>query len=666
MHAVEVTMILLAASIGMVTLLRRFGLPALVGYLAVGILVGPYAGDLAGDSELVSTLAELGVVFLMFSLGLEFNLEKLIALRGFVFGLGPLQVGTTIVVVVAVCMAIPARWLEALLSGPVDWRTAVVLGGAVAMSSTALVSKMLTEARELETDHGRRVFGILLFQDLALIPLLILTPALAGGPEGGDWEVTMLWAAGKAVVLVVALLNLGPPVMRAWFLVVARMRSHEIFTLNVLLAALFFAWVTEQSGLSMELGAFVAGMLIAETDYRLQVEEDIKPFRDLLLGLFFITIGMKLDVAVVVSAWPQVLLLLTLPIVLKFGLVALLVRVCGGDAATAIKSGLWLAQAGEFGFVLLVLATQNGLLPQAGIQPVLAAMLLSILLSPLLIRQADRISLRASGDAWLRRAMQIQQVASQAIAREGHVILCGYGRCGQSLAHVLETEGVQFVALDLDPDRIRQAKSVAESVVFGDATRRETLIAAGVHRAAALVVTTADTPSTLRLLAVVRKLAPNLPVLVRTDTDTDFEALRQAGATEVVPEVSEGSLMLALHALAIVGLSLARVEARARSVREGRYALLRGHFHGRDDAPREAIETTHVRLHPVTVGAGVAADGRPLAEVALGGCRLVAVVRDGIRFPEPSPTLQVRAGDTLVLAGSPEQLRAGEAILTRA
>ncbi len=664
MHALELTLILLGASIFMVSLLRRVGLPTLVGYLAVGALLGPYAGNLAGDSEVVRTLAEFGVVFLMFTLGLEFSVSKLAALRAYVFGLGPAQVGSTIALIVLALLAMPAAWVEQVVPGGVDWRGAIVIGGAVAMSSTALVSKMLADNRELETEHGKRVFGILLFQDLALIPLLILVPAMADG-QGGAWQVELGWALAKAGVLLFLLLKFGPLLMRTWFLRVARARSHEMFTLNVLLATLFFAWLTGKAGLSMELGAFVAGMLISETEYRYQVEEDIKSFRDLLLGLFFITIGMKLNVAVVVAAWPTVLVLLLAPVLLKLVLVTALVHATRGGLATALKTGIWLAQAGEFAFVLLVLALNARILDEVAMQPMLAAMLLSILVSPFLIRQADRIALRVSSQEWMLRSLQLQRIATRTIAHQKHVIVCGYGRSGQSLAHVLEAEGIEFVALDLDPDRVRLATNAGEPVVFGDASRRETLLAAGIHRAAALVVTYADTPATLHLLAVTRELSPTLPVLVRTTSDSDLERLRAAGATEVVPEIVEGSLMLASHALALSGVPLPRVLKRIRSIRDDRYQMLRGYFHGADDRDAENIEETHQRLHTVTVQSDVAAVGMTLSQLPIGSCRVTAMVRSGRRIVDPSPNLDIEVGDTLVLAGTVEQVSSAEANLLR-
>lgn len=663
LSALEVTVMLLAASIAAVMALRRIGMPALVAYLMVGVVLGPFARYWSADGQALHTMAELGVVFLMFTLGLEFNLSKLRSLRRFVFGHGSAQVLATLSLVMLGSALIPVAWWAGTAVAPLDWRSALVLGSALALSSTALVSKLLTERRALETEHGRRVFSVLLFQDLAVIPLLILIPALGSGDE--DWWINLGWATVKAVVILLVLLRFGPTVMQAWFSRVARQRSHELFTLNILLAALLLSWFTKQAGLSMELGAFVAGMLISETEYRYQVEEDIKPFRDILLGVFFITVGMRLDVLFVFDAWAMVLLLATLPIAFKglvVGAVCLLMR---DPMPTAIRTALWLAQGGEFAFVLLALAGDSKLLPPDLLQPVMAAMLISMLCSPWLISRADWIAMRLSNQEWLMRSLQLQAIATRSISRDRHIIICGYGRSGQSLAHVLEAEQVPFVALDLDPDRVREAASAGESVVLGDATRRETLMAAGVHRAAVLVITYDDTASAVQLLKAVRALAPQLPVVVRTATDAEFERLRQAGATEVVPEVVEGSLMLASHALALAGTPLARVLRRVRTVRESRYSLLRGYFHGADDRDDEGIEEAHPRLHAVTLPGGSSAVGSKLSTLALQGCTVSAIVREGRRRLDWPDDFRLEAGDTLVLLGTLEQVSDAEERLIR-
>ena len=660
--SLELALILLAASVLAVVLLRALRLPPLVAYLAVGMLLGPHAANLAGDPGAVAHAGELGVVFLMFTLGLEFNLAKLTSMRRFVFGLGGAQVGVTMLAVIAALLLAPAA-VTAWLFGPgLDWRVALALGGAMAMSSTAMVVKLLAEKRELETDHGRRVFSVLLFQDLAVIPLLIIVPALASGSE--SWALKVAQAMLLAAGLLVLMLRFGPRLMRRWFSIVARQRSHELFTLNVLLATLLFAWLAKQAGLSMELGAFVAGMLIAETEFRFQVEEDIKPFRDVLLGLFFVAIGTQLDLRVVMQAWPQVLVLATLPILLKFLVVALVVRAFGGTAGVAVRTGVWLAQAGEFGFVLLALGSAAGLLTDAAIQPVLAAMLLSLLVSPLLIGQANRMALRLSSQEWLQRSLQLQTIASRSLARDRHVIICGYGRCGQALAHVLESESVTFIALDLDPDRVRQAAATGESVVYGDSARRETLLAAGVHRARAMAITFDDTAVALRIIHLVREIAPQLPILVRTAHEADIERLLGAGATEVVPEIVEGSLMIASHALALAGVPLSRVLRRVRKVRDSRYSLLQGFFHGADDSEEDAIEDAQIHLRAVLLGPASNLAGQRLAQAPLGSARVTAVVRQGVRIADPAPDLLLQPGDTLVLAGTLEQIGEAEARLT--
>ncbi len=664
LSSLEIALVLLAASVIAVVALRALNLPPLVAYLAVGALLGPHATNMAGEPEAVRHAGELGVVFLMFTLGLEFNLGKLTSMRALVFGLGTAQVLVTMLIVMAVFLVLPVAGVLWLLGGAIDWRAALVLGGAVAMSSTAMVTKLLAEKRELDSEHGKRVFSVLLFQDIAVIPLLILIPALAAG--GDAWIGAVGLAALKAVVVLVLLIRFGPWLMKRWFNIVARQRSHELFTLNVLLATLFCAWLTKMAGLSMELGAFVAGMLISETAFRFQVEEDIKPFRDVLLGLFFVSIGAQLDLRVVAEFAPQVLLLAIAPILLKFGLVVGLVRGFGANAGVAIRTGVWLAQAGEFGFVLLALAGGVGLMPAAALQPILAAMLISMLVSPLLIEQANRIAIRLSGEEWMLRSLQLQTIASRSLARDRHVIVCGYGRCGQALAHVLEAEKVGFMALDLDPDRVREAAATGESVVYGDSARRETLVAVGVHRARALAVTFDDTAAALRVIRTARELAPQLPILVRTAHEADIERLRAAGATEIVPEIVEGSLMLASHALALAGVPMARVLRRVRTVREGRYSLLRGFFHGADDAGEDAIESAQIHLRAVGIARDSALVARTLGSLPLDGARVSTVVRASQRIVDPPSDLTLQAGDTVVLAGTLEQISAGEDRLLRA
>ena len=478
----ELTLLLLGAAVLGVVAFRMLHLPPMLGYLVVGILIGPYGFGLAQDNETTHTLAEFGVVFLMFSIGLEFSLPKLSSMRRTVFGLGMAQVVVTLVATMLY------GWLLAYLLPSVkdiSWQAAFALGGAMAMSSTAIVSKLLTERLELESEHGRRTIGILLFQDLALVPLLIVVPALAR--PHGTLAADLLWAALKAVCVLVVLLVLGQKLIRRWLNVVVRRRSQELFMLNLLLITLGAAWITERAGLSLALGAFVAGMVISETEYKHQVEEDIKPFRDVLLGLFFITIGMLLNAALVLQHWWLVLLLLTGPILLKFAVIAALAKLFGASTGIALRTGLALAQAGEFGFVLINQMGGLKMVDPLLIQLVLASMVISMLLAPFIIAKSDAIVLKLSANEWMMQSLALTQIATRTMSTQKHVIIAGFGRSGQNLAKLLEEEGIAYQALDLDPDRVRSAQAAGAQVSYGDAARRESLKAAGIHRAAAKI-----------------------------------------------------------------------------------------------------------------------------------------------------------------------------------
>ena len=660
----ELTLLYLVAAVLGVVIFRTLKLPPMLGYLVVGVVIGPHALAFAQDRAAVRYLAAFGVVFLMFVLGLEFKLPKMPSLRTLVFGLGMSQVVLTVLGTLAGHLLLVWVW-NALSSRPwaMGWQGAVVLGSAMAMSSTAIVAKLLAERLELEAEHGRRIMGVLLFQDLAVVPLLVLIPALGSSAE--ELATEMGWALLKAAALLTVLLVGGQRVMRWWLTQVARRKSEELFVLNLLLITLGLAWVTEHFGLSLALGAFVAGMLVAETEYKHQVETDIRPFHDVLLGLFFITIGMKLDWRPVLEQWFLVLLLTSVPVLVKFALVAGLARLFGAQPGVALRTGLYLAQAGEFGFVLLTLGAARGLVAPEWVSPVLASMVLSMLATPFVIMYSGRIVNRLSATDWMMQSLALTSIARKAIATERHVIICGYGRSGQSLARLLVPEGIPYMALDLDPDRVRQAAAAGQSVVFGDAARLQSLMAAGLARAAAVVVSYHDTPSALRILRLVQEHAPQVPVVVRTVDDSDIDKLRAAGATEVVPEAIEGSLMLAGHALALVGVPMQRVVRITRDARDARYSLLRGYFHGSDD---DTVEELHqARLRTVTVPEAARCIGQKLDSLALpalgvGGGSSRRATGGGT---PPLPEHVIAAGDTLVFSGLPEPLALAEAKLLR-
>ena len=646
-------LILLAIAVVAVVIFRMLRLPPMLGYLVAGIIIGPHALGWIQENEETRHLAEFGVVFLMFSIGLEFSLTKLVTMKRIVFGFGTSQVVICILLVMAV------TWFLDM-----DWRVGLALGGALAMSSTAIVIKMLSERLEFNTPHGRQVIGVLLFQDLAVIPLLIIIPALAVSVDNEtvDYGTMLAIAVLKALAVLALILFFGQRLMRPWFHVVARQKSSELFVLNVLLITLGLAWLTEMAGLSLALGAFLAGMLISETEYRYQVEDDIKPFRDILLGLFFITIGMLLDIQVVIENFLWVALILSALIIVKVVLISGLSRLFGTEPNVAVRTGLNLAQGGEFGFVLLAQATMSGLLENAILQPILAAMVLSMLLAPFMIEYSERIVQRFYTSEWLQRAMQITSIAAQTMSEQNHVIICGYGRSGQNLSRILEQESVPFIALDIDPQRIHEAKIAGEAVVYGDAARKEVLIAAGLLRAKVLVVSYSDTVSALKILSHVRILRPELTVIVRTRDDADIDLLKEAGATEVVAEVLEGSLMLATHAMMFTDMSTGRILRRIRQIREQRYNLFRGFYFGVTDESEEGNERLLPRLLTITIISGAASVNKTLGELDLAelSVEVTAVRRRNIRGLLPSDDTRLEVGDVVVLRGTQENLAAAE------
>lgn len=646
---------LLAVSVGVVAMFRRLHLPPILGYLFVGMGTGPYALGWLGNAEIISFLGEIGVVFLLFTIGLGFSIPQFLAMKRTLLGLGSLQIlgGAVSGASIAWFLGIP-------------WQAALIVGGALAMSSTAIVVRQLTEQLELHASHGRLAVGILLFQDLAAVPFLVMIPLLAAG-DAVTIGVPLLYALLKGIAALALMLALGRWVLRPLFHEVGAARSPELFTLTVLLIALTAAWITSLLGLSLALGAFVAGMMLSETEYRHQIEADIRPFRDVLLGLFFITVGMQLNLPMLLPRWPWVLLLVLGLVLGKGLLIGLLTRLAGYDNEVAWRTGAVLAQGGEFGLALLTLALSTGLLNLGHSQPILAAVISSMLLSPLLIRHNGLLIKALFARFPLRKPLPLEQeIAAATLALQGHVILCGFGRVGQNMARFLSEEGFEYVALDLEPARIREAWEAGEPVFYGDTTHREILEAAGLQQAKALVISFSDESSAFKILHNARSRRSDLPILVRAHDDASLERLLDAGATEVIPETLEASLMLAVQLLLLLEVPLGRVLRRMRAVRSDHYQLLRVFFR-RTEAERDRdAERYHERLRNVHLVTGAAAVGRRLGDLGLeqDGALVVAVRRGGIRGDDPSPDLILQVEDILVLGGTPEQLaRAEERLL---
>ena len=644
-------LILLTASVLLVTAGRRIGLPPLLGYVTVGILLGPFAFAVLPNGPQTHAMAEIGVVFLLFTLGLEFSFPRMIAMRREVFGLGSVQ---TLIVGGAAAIA-------AHLAGS-SWPAAAVLGGALSMCSTAIVLRQLGDQDELNRTHGRLSFAVLLFQDLAFVPLLALASVLA---EGGDsfsaaavWELVVLGAIAVAAVLVI-----GRWVLRPLLYVIAHGRLREVFTLAVLLVVLMSAWITQRLGLSMALGAFMAGMMFAETEYRHQIEAVIRPFRELLLGLFFISVGMLLDLKLLYSEFALIFGLLALMVFAKALLSAVAIRCFVPSTFKALRTGLVLAGGGEFGVALLSLLARGRDLPAQSAQPLLATVVLGMIVSPLIIRYNRRIAravLRESAPS--PDALQREHAAAIELARREHVVLCGFGRVGRNLARVLVSQGFEYLGVDIDPANVRAARQAGEPVIWGDSADEELLRGLGVDRASVVIVTFADPAVAIGVVQAVRRLRADVPILVRTQDDTRLSELSRAGATEVVPETFEASLTLVSQALTLLQLPAPQVKRVVDTLRSQRYATLR--TQGGSSQLEQTAEPAEL-LRSVVLPPRAWAVGRRLEEVRGRGAEVAftAIRRHGITGREPGGDTQLREGDEVVIYGLPAELEHAEAVL---
>ncbi|WP_373740440.1 cation:proton antiporter [Neisseria sp.] len=640
--------IVLLAAVITVIYCRKFNIPSMLGYLLVGFLAGPGMLGLIPKNEATDYLGEIGIVFLMFSIGLEFSLPKLRAMKRLVFGLGGMQVVITMLGIMGILM---------IMGIPFNWAFAV--GGALAMSSTAIVSRILSEKTELGQTHGQMAMGVLLMQDIAVVPLMILLPALAGGSgaESSLWA-ELGWAAVKLVVTLVLLFVLGSRIMSKWFRMVAKRKSSELFMINVLLVILSVAYLTELEGLSMALGAFVAGMLLSETEYRFQVEDDIRPFRDILLGFFFITVGMKLDIRALIDGWPMVLTLLAILIVLKALVVFVVAFKMRHPVADSMKAALYLAQGGEFGFVMLAVSSKINMVSPELEQAATAAVLLSMIAAPFILNGSDKIIGTFVKSSWDMKAVDLHNMLIQTMSKSDHVLIIGFGRGGQTVGRILAQENIPYFSLDLDVERVQVAKSAGEPVAFGDAKRREVLEAAGLKRAKMVVITLNNMHETQHVLDNIMSLHPAMPVYVRAINDDYLQAFTDAGAEEAVSDTKETSLALSSYALLGNGLPYQRVHQIMMGLRRSRYAILEDLFTGSDDETTLSEESHNISRHAFPLTAEAYAVGKKPAELptAENSIRLLFVRRHTSRIDVFDEHFNLEAGDILVVAGAKDKI----------
>jgi CPA2 family monovalent cation:H+ antiporter-2 len=586
LHLLQPTLIILAAAIIVVPLFRRLRITPVLGYLLAGLLIGPHALGLVKELEVIEALAEFGVVFLLFAIGLELSLDRLMAMRRHVFGMGSLQVVITGAAVFALARIAGLGGAEAF-----------VLGGALALSSTAVVLRMLEESGEMHSQAGRMALAVLLLQDLAVVPLLTIVPLL--GRDGGDLLPSLGIAAAKALGAMAIIIVTGRKLLRPVLRTVAAARTPELFTGITLFLALGVSWLTGLAGLSMALGAFLAGLLISETEYRHQVEADIEPFRGLLLALFFMTIGMGIDVRLFAENAPIVLGGVLALVAVKALVIAGLARAFGQPAGTAVFVGLSLAQAGEFAFVLFTLAIAGGALTQEVGGIALLVVALSIALTPLLLRLGRSLSERMR-----RREMEDPMGAldreTQDLRR--HVLILGLGRAGRTVVRLLEAHGTPYLGLDLDPDTVSAERERGVPVFYGDGTRAEVLRAAGLSRASGVIVTLDDPAAAARALRAIRAEDDDIPIMVRARDTGQCGPLAAAGATGVIPELVEGSLQLGGRMLLALGESRDEVEAALADLRENSYSRLIDLPQPGSSREAQELQIDPARADEVTVG----------------------------------------------------------------
>ena len=640
-------LILLGCSVVIISICRRLHLPLIIGYLLVGILVGPGGLRWLPRVEDMQQLAEFGVVFLMFTLGLEFSIPRLIAARKILLEIGGLQV--LICTAIGTIIAIAASFTI---------QQAIIIGGALALSSTAVIIKQLNEQKEQNTEHGHLLINILLLQDIMAIFFLILVAAIPGG-ENESLPLTFVFTVLKGVTAIVVMIVIGRWVLRPLFHEVAKAHSTELFMIATILVALSTAGITHYLELSMTLGSFLAGLLLGETEFKHQIDLDIRPFRDVLLGLFFVIIGAYLELDQLPMIWQQVLLILFLLFIIKTVITALIAKLLGNiSLETAFKTSIILAHGGEFSFVILQEAIDNRIMTPQQQAPIFAAVVISIMFAPLIIRFNKHIFnfIRAKDNT--DELQYAGQLVKHTAELQQHVILCGFGRVGQILARFLDKEKIPWLALDLDPTRISKISITGENAFYGDATNPHILTAAGLAKARMLVISFSNENNSLTVISCVRNMRLDLPIFVRTKDDTNLEKLQAAGATEIVPETLEGSLMLASHLLLALGFPTTKIISRIKNIHADKYETIRGIFTGADEPNiLEEKDNNRRSLHSIIINESSAFIDKPLGSLISSDLEITikSITRDATRYDEPNSTMLLEARDVLVVFSTPEQ-----------
>lgn len=641
--------ILLSSSVVIAYASGRLRLPMIVGFILTGTIIGPYALGLIRDLHAVESLAEIGVVLLLFTIGLEFSLQSLLKMKSLVFGAGFAQVMSTTAVVTFV----------GLLWG-VGFNTALFWGFLLALSSTAIVLKSYAMRAETDTQYGRVSLGVLLFQDLCVVPIMLIVPMLSGQKTGSLSSVlAKLFTACVAVVLIIVTARWLIPKA---FEKIVRLRSREVFVGFIIVVCLGTAWITSKFGLSLALGSFLAGLVLSESEYSHQIVADILPFRDVFNSIFFISVGMLLSPLELWNHMGDVLPLLLLLVVGKTLLTAVAAMSVGMSLRVALISGLCLAQIGEFSFIVAKVGLKDGLLNAASYQIFLGLSILSMVATPFLIGVAPALGY------WIASALKLKTKESQGAKPKtlsGHVVIAGYGLNGKNLSLVLKRAGIAYLVLDFNPDQVAHARKHGEPIHYGDCTQREVLQALNIETARIFVVAISDAAASRRAVAIARELNPNIEIIVRTRFMMEFQELHRIGANQVIPEEFETSIEIFSRVLKHYGVSHRDILREVSRIRSHGYQTLR---RDGDEGESEVAEIVALSsTETVRVPTGSYADRQTIGQLNIRkrtGASVVAVVREGKTTVGPGSDYEIIADDMLVLLGSPESIEKALELLT--
>jgi monovalent cation:H+ antiporter-2, CPA2 family len=640
--------IIFTLAIGTLLLSHRLRLPAIVGLLMTGVVVGPYGLRLVRDIHTVESLAEVGVILLLFTIGIEFSLNALLSLKRIVGIAGTLQVG----------LSIGTAYVTARMLGrsPAE---AALWGFLLALSSTAIVLKLLGEHGETDSPHGRIAVGVLIFQDLSVVPMMLLLPMLAGGGETSG--ASLGWVIAKALAVLMAVLVGARVVIPPLLHQVVRTRSHELFILSIVLLCFGTAWLTSLAGLSLALGAFVAGILISESDYGQQALADVLPLRDLFSSLFFVSVGMLFNVQFALEHL-VIIIVMVLGILLGKGLIGTVATIAMRyPPRVAILTGLALAQIGEFSFVLARTGLSTGLMTDALYQTFVAAAVVTMLATPFLLRIAPALAdgaARLPMPKWFHRGIQ-SEVDQRIVRLKDHVIIVGYGLNGQNVARALTAAGIPYVVLEMNPDTVRRERSKGTPIIYGDASQAAVLQPAEISPARSVVVAISDAAATRRIVELARRLNPGGYIIARTRYSQEVGPLTALGANEVIPEEFETSIEIFAHVLRYYLVPREDIEHLIAAIREDSYEMLRQLRPSPLSFPEVQRQLADLEVETFRIQPEAPAAGKTLADLRLreqAGVTVLAIQRDGETLANPWGGISLQAGDLVIALGKPTQL----------